>query len=243
MPPGAGGVAAKPSGRSPVDISPPRTWEQFLETMPLPVALTLLTGVNALIAAAGGAFAALFVTPRTMRRIADQQADVGRAGIAVAAQTASAAAESAKAAARNAEVAAQNSHNVGIHEVARLRQEWINAVRDELALLHSNMMNWRPLEAGATADETAQHSSRVIATNSRLAKIRLLLNPGEVASQNVLAILGKLNTSGISTPQRLFLCRWFIRWSQIVLKTEWDRVRNELQGQPTASSYRRAGRR
>lgn len=216
---------------------------QLLASLPLPVGLTLVVSLTGLTAAAAGAFAALWITPRTLRRIAELQAKVGREGVAAASQSAAAAADNARAAARNAEVAAQNAQNTGIHAVARLRQEWINTLRDELSELHSTLMNWRPLLPGATQGEESAHRATVMSTNARLAKVQLLLNPTEVASQNLLSVLVRLNTANLTTHQRLRACRWLIRWSQIVLKTEWDRVRDELHGEPTKAPKRRAGRR
>jgi hypothetical protein len=215
----------------------------FLDSLPLPVALTLIVSVSGLIAAAGGALAALWITPRTMRKVAELQAEVGREGVAAASAGAAAAADNAKAAARNAEAAAKNAENTGIHAVARLRQEWINTLRVELAELHSALMNWQPLPARATPAQKSVHTAAVLSTNARLAKVKLLLNPAEVASRNLLRVLARLNSPNLTSKQRLRACRWLITWSQIVLKTEWDRVRDELQGKPPYRPKRRGSRR
>ncbi|MGX5637590.1 hypothetical protein ACWKV8_14545 [Brevundimonas diminuta ATCC 11568] len=203
----------------------------------------LLVSVTSLVAAAAGALAAVWIMPRTLRRIADLQAEVGREAVAVSSQSAVAAADNAKAAARNAEVAAQNATNTGIHAVARLRQEWINTLRDELAELHSALMNWRPLPSEASEEVANVHVATTMKTNARLAKVKLLLNPAEVASQNLLGVLDQLNSPELTAHQRLRGCRWLVRWSQIVLKTEWDRVRAELRGERPRLPPRRGSRR
>lgn len=219
--------AAKPAPGQPAEseATKPKGVEEWLQAMPLPVAVTLIVSLASLLSVLGNLAVALFVTPR-----------VTREGIAVAARGATAAADSAA-------VAARSSENVGHHEVARLRQAWIDKVRDEIAELHSDLMNWRPLGAPASAAAKAAYRASILKTNVSLARMRLLLNAHEVASQNLLKVLGKLNTNRLTAAQRLRLCRWVIVWAQIVLKTEWDRVRDELHGKPPAQPKRRGDRR
>lgn len=215
---------------------------QLFETLPMPVALALIVGLSGLVATFCGAVAALWVTPMTMREIARLQAEVGREGVVAASQSAAAASDNARAAARNAEVAATNAQNTGIHAVARLRQDWINTLRQELSELHAVLMNWTPPATDA-GEHPPEYVASVIQANVRLAKIRLLLNPAEVASQNLLKVIDRLNRGLPTAAKRLRLCRWLIVWSQIVLKTEWDRVRDELHGRSTPPPWRRDARR
>ncbi len=208
----------------------------WVQRMPLPILLTLLVALSTFISAAAAAGAAIWITPRTLKSIADDQAEINREAVSVAEV-------SANAARRSAEIAATNTANIGIHEVARLRQNWINTVRDEVSALHSDLMNWLPLANGVSPEQRSAHDLRVRATNARLAKIQLLLNPREVASRQLLEKLEQLGGGIADNRRRLWLCRWVIRWSQIVLKTEWDRVRDELQGRTPAPLKRRANRR
>lgn len=244
--------------------------QPYFSDMPTPTLLVVISSIGALIAATISAIAAVFVNPRTALRVAATQAAIGRDavdaaqrsadaamagataadrsakaatdGAAAADKGASAATLSASAAGRSAETAALNASNIGIHEVARRRQDWINTVREELAHLHSDLANWVPLKGGSTEVETAAHAARVRATNSRTAKLKLLLNPREVASRRLLDVIRRLDSNLLSSKERLWLCRWFIRWSQIILKTEWDRVRNETLGEQIHQARRRGDR-
>lgn len=215
----------------------------FFRTYPLPIALTLIISTATLLAAGGGVWVGLRVTPRTMREIAAGQTPIAQKAADAAATSAAAAAENAKAAGRNAEAAVRNSENVGLHEVARRRQQWIDVLRDELAQLHSLLANWVPLAGNASDAKRTAHVDRVRETNARLAKVELLLNPREVASNRLLAVLRRMNSTGFEVQKRQRLARWIIRWGQIVLKAEWDRVRAELQGLSPPQPFRRRGRR
>ena len=217
--------------------------DDFLRTYPLPIALTLIISTATLLAAGGGVWVGLRVTPRTMREIAAGQTPIAQKAADAAAMSAAAAAENAKAAGRNAEAAVRNSENIGLHEVARRRQQWIDSLRDELAQLHSLLANWTPLAGNASAAMRAAQVDRVREANARLAKVELLLNPREVASNRLLVVLRRMNSTNIGVQKRQRLARWIIRWGQIVLKAEWDRVRTELQGLPPPQPLRRGGRR
>lgn len=211
----------------------------WLDNIPLPILLTLLIALSTFISA----IVSIWITPRTMRHIAAEQAEINRAAVAVAEQSAGAAQLGAAAAERSAEVSAVTAANVGIHEVARLRQEWINTLRNEVSSLNSDLVNWRSLPLKATAAEKQAHDQRVRDANARISKVQLLLNPREVASRRLLLTIGRLNAGGVSALKRLWLGRWIVRWAQIVLKTEWDRVRAELQGRDPPNPKRRGDRR
>jgi hypothetical protein len=194
---------------------------QLLKSVQLPILFTLVVAFTGLVAGVTGAIGSVFVTPRTMKAIAERQTGAALEGVEVAARSAVAASDSAKAAARNAEAAVLNAHNTGVHAVARLRQEWINTVREEIAELHSALMNFTVLEPN---ERLGGYDTAVGRINVRLARVRLLLNPNEVASKNLLVVLDRLNSTRLETNAKMRLCRWVIRWGQIVLKTEWDRV-------------------
>ncbi len=213
-----------------------------LDTYPLPVLLTIIIAATALVSA----LVSVIVTPWTMRKIAADQRQVADKAADAAVMSASAANENAKAAGKSAEAAvlnanaaAQNTTNLGIHQVARLRQEWINDLRNELAALHSLLSNWMPpLEDSAGGVEAS--TTRVRDANTRLARVEMLLNPREVESRRLVEVLkrvaGDTSPDGVKRRRR---ARWIVRWGQIVLKTEWDRVRAELNGFPPPSPRRR----
>jgi hypothetical protein len=117
---------------------------------------------------AAGVLATQWITARTNHLIAREQAEISRSAVQVAADAAkasalgaSAAVESAGAARESAAVAGRNAANLGVRAVARLRQDWINSVRNELSRLHSVLANYRPLPTKTTPDR----SSRICKTS------------------------------------------------------------------------------
>jgi hypothetical protein len=219
----------------------------LLDPQSTPILYVLIVATVSLIAGVAAAIGSLIVTPRTtrenavdqiqaMRDNASDTVTAMREGFTVADKSAEAAAESARAAGKNAEAAALNAQNTGVHAVARLRQDWINTLRAEIAELHATLMNFIVLPLG---DRPTGYDEQVKKTNASLTRVRLLLNPSELASKKVLAVLDGLNQVRVSAERKTFLCRWLVRWSQVVLKTEWDRVRDEMHGRPVRKPYRR----
>lgn len=227
----------------------------------VPFWIVAISSIAALVLNIGTSIAALFVTPRNARRIADQQAEISLKSVGVsekqaatslesvevanksaqaALANAEAALKNANAVARNAEIAATNSANLGIHAVARLRQDWINDLRLLLAEVHSLLGNHQDPPAGYVepAEERKSREERKRLANTKVAKIKLLLNPTEVASQNLLDALKNLEKSG-DLKQRMRRSRWVIVWGDIILKEEWDRVRAELTGVHKPAPHRR----
>lgn len=195
---------------------------------------------------AAGVLATQWITARTSREIAGMQAEISRSAVLVAADAAkasalgaSAAVESAGAARESAAVAGRNADNIGVHAVARLRQEWINTVRDELSKLHSLLANYRPLPPKPTVAQTAAHEQRLRDANQCKAKVALLLNPREIPSRNLSVVIRHLEAPNLPVGERARWSRWIVRWGQILLKEEWDRVRAELKGEARAAPYRR----
>ena len=195
---------------------------------------------------AAGVLATQWITARTNRVIAREQAEISRSAVQVAADAAkasalgaSAAVESAGAARESAAVAGRNADNLGVHAVARLRQDWINSVRDELSILHSLLANYRPLPSKTPPGQIGAHQQRQRDANQCRAKIALLLNPREVPSRNLAMDIRQLDNPTLSTAERARWARWIVRWGQILLKEEWDRVRAELKGEKLAAPFRR----
>lgn len=214
----------------------------------LAILLPIIIGTTALVTAVVN----VFVAPWTMRRIAadqrvvaDKAANAAVSNAAAASENAKAAGKSAEAAVLNATAASRNSVNTGIHQVARLRQEWINDLRNELAALHSLLGNWQPPVATAAIDAAAAaalqeaHDIRVRDANTRLARVEMLLNPRELESRRLIAVLRFLAGQNMTLKLRQRRARWIVRWGQVVLKTEWDRVRSELNGTAVQRPKRR----
>lgn len=225
--------AASPGGQKRGDSKQP---SDFNHTYPLPIWLTIVISLSTLVAALAGAFVGLFVTPRTMRKIADAQGLIAKQAADAAVTSASASNENAKAAAKsaaaaveNANTATRNMENTGVHQVARLRQEWINTLRDELSALHSLLTNWSPL-GGADSMGQADQDARARDANTRLARVELLLNTREAESYRLIDVLHELASPDLPAAKRRWLGRWMVRWGRVVLKIEWDRVRAELRG-------------
>jgi len=209
---------------------------------------TALSSIAAFIAS----LAAVFVAPYMARRNADKmvvisaravdvsekQAATSVRSVEVADKNAQAALENvevakrnAEATARNVEIAATNSANLGIHAVARLRQEWINDLRDLIAEVHSLLGNYQDPSSDVieTDPDRKDREERQRLANTKVAKIKLLLNPTEVPSRNLLDAIRTLEKPG-TLKQRMRRSKWLIIWGDIVLKEEWDRVRAELTG-------------
>lgn len=195
----------------------------FFDSVSPPIWIILFLNVASFLSAVVAAFAAIKVTPQTSREVADLQATVARESINVAASSADAAALSAQAANRS-------SDNQGIHSVARLRQEWINELRGRIAEAHALLLNWRVSGANSTDRERLEQNQRVIKASELMARIELLLNPEEMASQALLASLQALTVAPFDPESRRVLGRDVIAAGQSILKTEWDRVRGEMHG-------------
>lgn len=204
--------------------------------------------VLSMMAGAVGVLGTQWITARTTRDIAKEQAAISRSAVNVAGDAAkasalgaSAAVESAGAARENAAVAARNADNVGVHAVARLRQDWINTVRTELSELHSLLANYRSMPTVTAAQKTA-HEQHQREANLRRAKLALLLNPREIPAYNLSIVIRHLEDPMLTLQQRARWSRWIIRWGQILLKEEWDRVRGELRGEVRQAPSRRKRR-
>lgn len=201
--------------------------------------------VLSMMAGAVGVLGTQWITARTTREIAKEQAAISRSAVNVAGDAAkasalgaSAAVESAGAARENAAVAARNADNLGVHAVARLRQDWINTVRTELSELHSLLANHRSMML-LTETQKAAYEQRQRETNLRRAKLALLLNPREIPAYNLSIVIRHLENPMLTLQQRARWSRWIIRWGQILLKEEWDRVRGELKGEVRQAPSRR----
>ena len=107
-------------------------------------------------------------------------------------------------------------------KVSEFRQQWIDALRNDVALLITHA---HEIRAADTVDEVASSFPIVNEVTSR---IELRLNPKEKESQAVLVAMAELRTAIHSTddftPVDLRV-RELTRATQVVLKKEWRRVK------------------
>jgi CHASE3 domain sensor protein len=103
-------------------------------------------------------------------------------------------------------------------KVSEFRQEWINALRDDVASLVTHA-----LQAHA-----AQEAEVAVKINEAVARIRLRLNPKEEESKAILAAMLKLRGAVYSATdfdQVKSGVEELISATQVVLKKEWSRVK------------------
>lgn len=119
------------------------------------------------------------------------------------------------------------------NKTSEFRQQWIDALRSELADLISSAISIqgslsvkRAGVGGETWEATASHFAAI---NKATALVRLRLNPGEASSGKVLAVIEKFESAFSSRnpdPATLnALAKELVKESQSVLKNEWERVK------------------
>ena len=207
----------------------------WFKSQPTPIIVLLISSVvGALVALIG-----LFINPWNARKIAREQAEISKLSVTVAGKSADASLESARASVKNAEAAVQNANNQGIHSVARLRQAWIDTVRVEISELVSLISNYRSPDLAESEAQRNAREERQRQANIKFNKIKLLLNPRELPTKHIIRLLDRMNAANVTNEQRRWLAKWVIRWMQILLKYEWERVKRELRGESAPHLYRR----
>ncbi|WP_315765656.1 MULTISPECIES: hypothetical protein [unclassified Bradyrhizobium] len=106
----------------------------------------------------------------------------------------------------------------GVRAVATFRQEWIDTLRKTLAEYHSIMMTTQP-PLSRDDDRTASDLGT---------RIELMLNPSEEASQELEAIMNKIDEC-TTLDGRIAMDQEFVAAARRVLKQEWVRVKAELK--------------
>lgn len=186
---------------------------QWFETASLPSILLVFTAVVS-------AIAVLIVSPFVQLRISSKQIELGNRQAGIAERQLALVERQAGGSEMSARAALLSAENAGRHSVARFRQEWINALRKDLSELHSIIHG----------------SSRNPVPNADLKKlvelrtqIQLMLNPEEKNSDDLIGIIDDMIppvSDGFDVGELEIL---FVAKSQEILKTEWDRVKLELQ--------------
>jgi hypothetical protein len=123
-----------------------------------------------------------------------------------------------------ARAAMMTAESEGRHTVASFRQKWIEAVRDTLSEHHSIVMS---LPEGHAVSPEDQRKLAALRT-----KLQLLLNPDEPDSLELLRLIEEI--VHCRTVDRILKDGALSRLAQKILKTEWVRIKDELQKQPPA---------
>lgn len=221
---GTAGTAASENAQQP----------SFWSSFSAPLWTVLIINIASLVAAGTSAWAALRTNPRTAREVANQQAEVARSAVAASAASAEAAREAAAASTLNARTAATATANQGVHAIARLRQEWIDELRSQVAEAHALLANPAakvPLVVSAPAQAQAELDYRRRA-NEAVTKIDLMLNPNEEASRALTDALDAMNQPDLNLAERRTRGTAVRIAAKAILKGEWDRVRGELKAGP-----------
>ena len=120
-------------------------------------------------------------------------------------------------------------------KVSEFRQAWIDALRQDVAILLANSVcmyeEANPPDGTPTEEWRARRASNLLGVNEASFRIKLRLNPREAESQAVLKTLGEQAAlfARRVEPDKLEFGRLLTRLVdevQLVLKTEWDRVRS-----------------
>lgn len=124
-----------------------------------------------------------------------------------------------KAAMRSADAALMNAQNAGRHTVAEFRQKWIDKVIDALCEHHAILM------ATTDARLAAQDDRKRAALRT---KLEILLNPDEATTVALLKLMDDIPQSA-SAGERDAKAREMVQVARKLLKTEWVRIKAELQ--------------
>jgi hypothetical protein len=113
-----------------------------------------------------------------------------------------------------------NAESVCRHTVAAFRQKWIDAVRDTLSEYHSILML-----APDVVVISAEDWRRLTGLKT---KLNLLLNPKEEGSRRLLLLLSEMRDCQ-NWAERADLSTKLSTIAQEILKTEWVRIKDELE--------------
>jgi len=127
-----------------------------------------------------------------------------------------------KAALLGAQAAMMNAKNAGRHTIAASRQSWINSVIESLSEYHAHLM--------AIGDAESPSRDGLKRLTALRTKLEILLNPEEEATTQLLAVADKISMAD-ETSYRVALTPELIGVARKLLKTEWVRIKTELQAE------------
>ena len=126
----------------------------------------------------------------------------------------------AEAALLSAKAAMTSAQNTGRHTVAEFRQHWIDNVRDTLCEYHAILM---AMDDGTPVSSEDNRQLSALGT-----KLELLLNPEEPDSLALLRLTEEIQESA-TLAEREAKDPEMVKLAHKVLKTEWVRIKTELQ--------------
>lgn len=166
---------------------------------------------------------------RSAQEIANSQNEATSAGIE---RQISSSAEGIAAQIRASE-ASQERHFDAMKEAATIqaratsisnnRQGWINALRDEVtSFLTSADIALEVREMRLSEEREVRQHELVRSMTSNIFKVRLLINPTEGDSTNLVEMMRDIERHGLTSERRETL----VTQCQTILKTEWERVKS-----------------
>jgi hypothetical protein len=123
----------------------------------------------------------------------------------------------ARAAQTSANAAMLTARNAGSREIARMRLEWMNKLRDTLSEYHSILMT-------DDSDDEAQKLS-LLGT-----QLDLLLNQEDAIQKALWDVTDKIFNCEDAT-KRQEMDEELIKAGRAVFKSEWEKIKAEMQGQ------------
>ena len=126
----------------------------------------------------------------------------------------------AAAAQRSADAAMLIVQNAGSREIARMRLEWMQKLRDTLSEYHSILM------IRGDVDEEVSQKLSLLGT-----QLDLLLNRDDKFQKDLWHISDKIYNSA-SREERQSMDEKLVAAGRAVLKSEWEKVKAEMRGEP-----------
>jgi len=126
----------------------------------------------------------------------------------------------AEGALTSAKAALMNAQNSGRHTIAEFRQNWIDKVIDTLCEHHAILVTHDEDHPLSDADRRRLVALRI--------KLEILLNPDEADTVTLLKLTDEILESDHATDRNI-KAREAVQVARRLLKTEWVRIKTELQ--------------
>jgi hypothetical protein len=126
-----------------------------------------------------------------------------------------------RAALLSATAAMKTAESVGRHRVAVFRQTWINTIIETLSEYTAIVM-----ATPATAERQPEERKKIGTLGTKLG---LLLNPDEADALVLLQLTDEIGREDVVDSERVEKVRALVALAHKILKTEWVRIKAELQ--------------
>jgi hypothetical protein len=127
----------------------------------------------------------------------------------------------AAAAQRAADAAMLTAQNAGSREIARMRLDWMQKLRDTVSEFHSILMIRDDVDQTKLAEKLSLLGTQ----------LDLLLNRDDKAQQELWDVTDKIYNSQ-SRDERQSFDAELVKAGRAVLKSEWEKVKAEMRGEP-----------